>query len=105
MVLAFGALVIAVQSESKGDSAKKRIDKVSASGVIGNKAQIELQEFSITVHPGLVQAGKVQLVVTNRGSITHELVVVRAASVASLPTVKKAGERSVGAVDEEAIPE
>jgi hypothetical protein len=43
--------------------------------------------------------------VENVGSMTHELVIVRAASPAALPRVKTAGERSVGAVDEEAIPE
>lgn len=64
-----------------------------------------LQEFSIAVHPGLVQSGKVTLHVRNVGGITHELVLVRAASPAALPRVTKAGERSVGAVDEEAIPE
>jgi hypothetical protein len=52
-----------------------------------------------------VQSGKVTLTVSNVGSITHELVMVRAASASALPRVKKAGERSVGAVDEEAIAE
>lgn len=50
-----------------------------------------------------MQSEKVTLHVSNAGSITHELVVVRAASAAALPRVKTAGERSVGAVDEAAI--
>ena len=105
MVLAFGALAVAAQSESKVRSANKRIDKITASGAIGNTAQIDLTEFSITVHPGLVQAGKVTLEVKNAGSIIHELVIVRGASAAALPKVKTAGERSVGAIDEEKIAE
>ncbi|MDQ1477664.1 MAG: hypothetical protein QOE62_2893, partial [Actinomycetota bacterium] len=68
-------------------------------------ASVTLQEFSIAVHPGLVQSGHVTLTVANAGSITHELVIVRAASASALPRVKKAGERSVGAVNEEVIAE
>jgi hypothetical protein len=105
MVLAFSALVISVQSESRSDTANARIAKLASTGAIGSTAKVTLQEFSIAVHPGLVQSGKVTLQVDNVGSITHELVIVRAASAAALPRVKKAGERSVGAVDEEAIPE
>jgi len=105
MVLAFSALLIATQSESRSDAANARIAKLASTGVIGSTAKVTLEEFSIVVHPGLVQSGKVTLQVANVGSITHELVIVRAASASALPIVKKAGERSVGAVDEEAIPE
>jgi hypothetical protein len=52
-----------------------------------------------------VQSGKVTFNVHNAGSITHELVIIRAASTSALPIVKRAGERSVGAVNEEAIAE
>ena len=105
MILAFAALAIAAQSESRVRSANRRIDKLAQSGVVTSSSNITLQEFSIAAHPGLVQSGKVTFDVQNVGSITHELVIVRAASVAALPTVKKAGERSVGAIDEEAIAE
>jgi hypothetical protein len=105
MVLAFAALVTAAQSESRAHAAQKRITKLAGSGVIGSTANVTLQEYSIVGHPGLVQSGKVVLHVTNNGSITHELVIVRAASSSALPVVKKAGERSVGAIDEEAIAE
>ena len=105
MVLAFSAVVIATNSESRSDAANARIAKLASTGVIGSTAKITLEEFSIAVHPGLVQSGKVTLRVENVGSITHELVIVRAASPAALPRVKTAGERSVGAVNEEAIPE
>ena len=105
LALAFAALVTAAQSESRSNATSKRIIKLAASGVVGSTAKVTLQEFSITAHPGLVQSGKVTFDVQNVGSITHELVIVRAASVAALPTVKKAGERSVGAIDEEAIAE
>ena len=44
--------------------------------------------------------------VVNKGTITHEMVMVRAASVTVLPKVTTSGgARMVGAVDEEAIPE
>jgi hypothetical protein len=105
MVLAFAALVTAAQSESRTRGANKRIDQLAASGVIGKTSKVILEEFAITAHPGLVQSGKVTFEVHNVGSITHELVIVRAASVSALPRVEKAGERAVGAVDEEAIPE
>jgi plastocyanin len=105
MALAFAALVTAAQSESRSKAADKRVAKLAASGVVGSTAKVTLQEFSMTVHPGLVQSGKVSLQVDNVGSIVHELVIVRAAGVAALPKVTKAGERSVGAIDEEAIAE
>ena len=103
MVLAFSAVVIASQSESRSDAANARIAKLASTGVIGSTAKVTLQEFSISAHPGLVQSGKVTLRVDNAGSITHELVIVRAASASALPRVKKAGERAAGAVNEEAI--
>ena len=106
MILAFAALAIAAQSESRVRSANRRIDKLAQSGVVTSSSNITLQEFSIAAHPGLLQSGKVTLHVKNAGSITHELVVVRALSADALPKVKKAGgERAAGAVDEEAIPE
>lgn len=105
MVLAFSAVVISVQSESRSDAANARIAQLASTGVIGGTAKVTLQEFSIAVHTGLVQSGKVTLQVKNGGSITHELVIVRAASASVLPRVKTAGERAVGAVDEEVIPE
>lgn len=105
LVLAFGALATAARYDSRSAAINKRVDKLAAAGVIGTTATVTLQEFSIAVHPGLVQSGSVSLTVSNIGSITHELVIVRAASASALPRVKKAGERSVGAVDEEAIAE
>lgn len=69
---------------------------LASTGAIGSTTTVTLQEFSIRVHPGLVQSGKVTLHVENAGSITHELVIVRAASAAALPRMKKAGERAVG---------
>ena len=58
-----------------------------------------LQEWSITAPTTQLRAGKVLVTVTNRGSGTHELVVVRADDAASLPT------KSDGSVDEDKIPE
>jgi hypothetical protein len=105
LVVAFAALVTAAHSDSRSNDANKRISKLAASGVVAGTAKITLQEFSIVSHPGLVQSGKVTLHVDNVGSITHELVIVRAASASALPKVKKAGDRAVGAIDEEAIAE
>lgn len=105
LVLAFAALVTAAQNNSRSADTNKRVDKLASAGLIGNSATVNLQEFSIAVHPGLVQSGTVNVTVSNVGSITHELVIVRAASASALPRVKKAAERSVGAVNEEAIAE
>jgi hypothetical protein len=107
MVLAFAALVIAAQSETRSNTANAQVARLARSGgVISSTADVTLQEFSIQVHPGLVKSGKVTLRVHNGGGITHELVLVRAASASALPVVKKAGgERSIGAVDEAAIAE
>jgi hypothetical protein len=106
LVLAFAALVTAAQSESRSNDAKKQVAKLAAAGIVGSTAKITLQEFSIVAHPGLVQSGKVTLQVENVGTMIHELVIVRAASPSTLPLVTKpGGERSIGAIDEEAIPE
>jgi hypothetical protein len=76
-----------------------------SSGSKDKAVDVTLQEYSMVVHTASVPAGKVTLHVVNNGGITHELVIMRAASPSALPTVKKAGERSVGAIDEEAVPE
>jgi hypothetical protein len=105
LVVAFAALVTAAHSDSRSNDANKRIAKLSASGVVSGTAKVTLQEFSIVSHPGLVQSGKVTLQVDNVGSITHELVIVRAASASVLPKVKTPGDRAIGAINEEAIAE
>ncbi len=52
------------------------------------------------------EGGNVTIKADNTGVITHELVLVRAPSIASLPLVTTpGGERAVGAVDEAAISE
>ena len=105
LVVAMGALVTAGIAYSRSNDAKQRVEKVATGGAIGSTATVKLQEFGISASPGLVRAGKVTFDVSNVGGITHELVIVRAPSVPTLPVVTVAGERSVGAVDEEAIPE
>ena len=58
-----------------------------------------LQEWSITAPTTQLRAGNVVVTVTNRGSETHELVIVRADDTASLPI------KSDGSVDEDKVPE
>jgi hypothetical protein len=58
-----------------------------------------LQEWSITAPTTQLRAGNVVVTATNRGSETHELVIVRTDDAASLPT------KSDGSVDEDKIPE
>jgi mono/diheme cytochrome c family protein len=66
--------------------------------------KVNLTEYSMVPRPGVVKAGNVKIIAHNVGVITHELVLVRAPSIASLPLVTTpGGERAVGAVDEEAI--
>lgn len=105
LVLAFAALLTAATAVSHSNRADKRINQISKSGVVGSASTVTLQEFSIAAKPGLVKAGKVTLTVKNAGAMVHELVIVRAASPGALPTVVKAGERSVGAINEEVIKE
>ena len=105
LVVAMGALVTAGIAYSRSNDAKRRIEKVASGGAIGSTAKVKLQEFGISASPGLVKAGPVNFDVTNVGGITHEMVIVRAPSVEALPIVATPGERSVGAVDEEAIVE
>ena len=60
---------------------------------------------SIHIQPGIVQSGKVTLRVHNAGSITHEMVLVRATS-SCCAADREGGRRcAVGVVDEEAISE
>ena len=58
-----------------------------------------LQEWSITAPTTQIHAGNVLVTATNRGTETHELVIVRADNTSSLPT------NSDGSVDEAKIPE
>ena len=78
-----------------------------ATAARNQKIAIKLQEFTIDPLPSSeARAGKVQMKVTNTGTLTHEMVLVRAASVTKLPKVTTpGGERAVGAVNEEAIAE
>ena len=58
-----------------------------------------LQEWSVAAPTTQLRAGNVVVTAINRGSETHELVIVRADDAASLPT------KSDGSVDEDKIPE
>jgi plastocyanin len=89
------ALVLVITFSGDANAAKKP------------KITVTLQEFTMLVLPSAeTKAGTVRMKVINKGSLTHEMVVVRAASVTALPKVTTGGgARMVGAVDEEAIPE
>ena len=58
----------------------------------------ELANFTITLTAGTIQAGENAITATNVGTAPHEIIFVRAAGAASLPTAAN------GAVDESAIP-
>jgi plastocyanin len=104
IVLALAALFVAGEAWSRSNDAKDAVAKLAAGGVVPTSVHARLQEFSIAPTTSEAKAGTITFVAANRGSITHELVVIRAASVASLPLVTTpGGERAVGAVDEEAI--
>jgi uncharacterized cupredoxin-like copper-binding protein len=104
MLFGFFSLIIATRAESASDTAKARVAKIEAAGIpLGTSVKVTLEEFTITPHPAVVKAGSVTFEVDNVGSITHEMVIVRASSPAALPKVTKAGERAVGDVNEEAI--
>jgi uncharacterized cupredoxin-like copper-binding protein len=103
LVVATGALVAAGAAYSRSNDANDKVAKMIAGGLLGRSVNVDLQEFSIKLATTQVKAGKVRFDVTNRGSIGHEMVVARAASASVLPLVTTAGDREVGAVDEEAI--
>ncbi len=103
LVVAMAALITAGMAYTRSNDAKAKVAKIEAAGVIGSTVTVDLEEFSIKRNPPVVKAGLVTFNVKNVGGITHEMVVVRAASADALPKVTVAGDRSVGAVDEEAI--
>ena len=76
---------------------------LEAAGLLGNSVKVTLEEFTVTPHPSLAKSGNVTFDVDNVGSITHEMVIVRAPSAVALPKVTKVGERAIGAVNGEAI--
>ena len=76
----------------------------AAAPASASTTNVPLTEYAMVPDPATLKAGLVKIVAHNTGTITHELVLVRAPSVASLPLVTTAGgERAVGDVDEEAI--
>jgi len=105
-VFAFAALVTAGQAWRRSNETRSDLTKLSSGGLLSSNAKVVLQEFSMTPRPDQVKAGRVKLTVHNQGTITHEMVLVRAPSSAALPRVTTAtADRAVGDVDEEAIPE
>ncbi len=104
-LMAFCAVVVAGQAWSRSNAARSDVHRLAAGGLLGHTTTVVLQEFSMTPRPADVKAGSVKITVHNQGTITHEMVLVRAASPAALPRVTTAtAERAVGDVDEEAIP-
>jgi hypothetical protein len=105
LLLAFGGLVVASQAWRRADQARSDVTKLAAGSLLGTKVNVTMQEFSLLPRPDQVKAGTVQMTIHNAGTMTHEMVLVRAPSVAALPRVTVAtAERAVGDVDEEAIP-
>jgi len=105
MVFAFGALIVAGQAWSRSNDAKSAVAAVAAGGGTPSATTVTLQEFTMTPHAAALKAGDVRLTVNNVGSITHELVLVKAPSGSALPIVQTATpDRAVGDVNEEAIP-
>ncbi len=65
----------------------------------GTPVKVTLGEFVVKAKPGSAPAGKVDFVVTNKGSMTHEFVVAKAAADGTLPLAAD------GTPDESLIPE
>jgi uncharacterized cupredoxin-like copper-binding protein len=106
MMLALAALIVAGQAWSRSNDTRDAVAQIAANGAVGTSETVGLREFSIAASPPEVRAGDVKFVITNHGTLTHEMVIVRAPDVESLPVViTPGGDRSVGALDEEAIAE
>jgi hypothetical protein len=104
LVIAFAALVVAGQALSRANDAK-HVAETAGVGTFPSKGTVTLEEFQIIASPTQYKAGKVTLTVKNIGTMTHEMVLFRAANADALPKVTTAGgDRAVGDVDEEAIP-
>ena len=106
MIFAFGAIVVAAQAWSRSNDAKDAVHRLAEGQLLSPKVSVQLQEYTMTVRPTTVKAGKVEFTIKNTGTMTHEMVLVRAPSIDALPRVEVAtADRVVGDVDEEAIPE
>jgi len=106
VLLAFFALIVAGQAWSRSNDSKDEVQALTEGGLLGSKVNVRLQEYSMVVAPTSVKAGKVTFAVKDAGTMTHEMVLARVPSVEALPRVTVAGgERAIGDVDEEAIPE
>jgi len=104
MLFGLGALIVAGQSWSRANDAKDAVAQVARNGALASQGTVTLEEFQILPKPTLYKAGTVKLTVKNVGSMTHEMVLLRAASPDALPKVTTpGGERAVGDVDEEAV--
>lgn len=106
VIFAFGALVVASQAWSRSNDAKDAVHQLAEGELLSPKISVQLQEYTMIVHPTTVKAGKVEFTIKNAGTMTHEMVLIRAADVDALPRVAVAtADRGVGDVNEEAIPE
>ena len=106
VVLAFVAVIVVGQAWSRSNDAKDKVATLAEGGLLGHKVNVRLQEYTMLVAPTSVKAGKVTFEIKNAGTMTHEMVLVRAPNVEALPRVTVAtSERAVGDVDEDAIPE
>jgi len=65
----------------------------------GARVSVLLTDYAVTATPASEPAGKLTFKVNNNGSFVHEMLVVKADSIASLPL------KADGTVDEDAIPE
>ena len=69
----------------------------SSRSVPSQPGQFRLDEWSITADQAVLPAGRQTITAANVGHLTHELVIVKAADVASLPT------KPDGSVDEDRL--
>ena len=104
-VFALAVLIVAGQAWSRSNDTRSEVTKLASGGLLGHRVKVTLEEFTLTPHPNEVKAGAVKFEVDNVGTMTHEMVVVRAPSAAALPKVTAPNpDRAIGDVDEEAIP-
>jgi uncharacterized cupredoxin-like copper-binding protein len=116
VVFAFAALVLAAQAWTRSNDSKDAVGKLVAGGLLGQQMNVRLQEYSMVARPTAVKSGPVHFQIRNNGTVTHEMVLVRAPTADALAKVSpataqaeaadpEAEARAVGDVDEEAIPE
>ncbi len=97
-VLTAGVFAVLSVGGAGCSSDKSASGSTGSNAASGSQPTFTLSEWKVSLN-GTIPSGSVAVTIDNRGGEKHELVIVAAADLASLP------KRSDGSVDEEKIPD